>query len=142
MVVTSSPQPGDEPLATRGLPFHGAGLIAWQNPRTYVRLERAAITRQGQRVHYVNYQVFRDGRAVDGVNAELPDAPTHLRLQRRGGQVLAATSRDGTTWNELKPITVELADDLKVGVAAVNTSAAPWEAKLEGFVLEGGGARR
>jgi regulation of enolase protein 1 (concanavalin A-like superfamily) len=115
----------------QSLAYHGAGLLLWQDGRTYVRLERAAIVREdGGVVHYANFELRKDGRLDQGGGVEIPDRATYLRLERRGRRVIGAVSEDGVRWSWLKPIAADLAAEVKLGVAAVSTSSDPLTAEF------------
>src|SRR5262249_28126420 len=52
---------GDFPAGAKGVtdqrkPFHGAGLLIYQDDRTYIRLERAEANLDGTQHHYVNWR--------------------------------------------------------------------------------------
>jgi regulation of enolase protein 1 (concanavalin A-like superfamily) len=118
-------------LVDRYLPYHGAGLLLLVDGRTYVRFERAAIARpDGGGAHYANFEARKEGRRASASTARLPDVDTYLRLERRGGQLIASVSEDGLRWAPLKPISVELPRRVKLGVVAVNTSSDPFKAEF------------
>ncbi len=110
----------------RSLAYHGAGLLLWQDDKTYIRLERAAVVREdGQVVHYANFELRRDGEPVASNGIQVPDQDTYLRLERRNDRVYGLVSVDGYRWTCFDPLAVTLPRDLKLGFAAVNTSADP-----------------
>ncbi len=102
--------------------YHGAGLLLWQDQRNYVRLERAAISREDGVVHYVNFEMRKDGEHFGSPGFELPDQDFYLRAERRGGRVCGAVSTDGVRWHYLNPIPVNSPPRIKLGVVAINTS--------------------
>jgi hypothetical protein len=53
-----------------------------------------------------------------------------LRLERREGVIYASISHDGRNWAAFLTLEVRLTDELKVGVAAINSSAKPFTAVL------------
>ena len=97
----------------------------------YVRLERAGLMRDGRFITYVNFEQTKDGRRIVSQGPGLQDLPTHLRLERRGGSVYASASQDGVHWMPFPPLEVRLPDEVKIGVAAVNSSSKPFTAELE-----------
>jgi regulation of enolase protein 1 (concanavalin A-like superfamily) len=119
-------------LAHPYMPYHGAGLLLFVDDKTYLRLERAAIVHpQRGGTHYANLELRSEGRRPTSGNAlKIPDVDTYLRLERRGGQVIASVSEDGLRWIPLKPIAVQLLKRVKLGVAAVNTSSDPFKAEF------------
>lgn len=123
-------------LSPRYLPFHGAGLLVWKDEKTYVRLERAFIVDpEGKSLHYVNFELRRDGRHAGGVGVIVPDKKTFLRISRRGNKLIAAYGSDGRQWTDLTPLDLELPPTLKVGVDAVNTSNEPLEARFHKYAV-------
>lgn len=116
-------------------PYHGAGLVLWQDSNHYVRLERAAILRDARVVSYVNLERRVRGRMASSQPAAIPDAPAFLRLERRGSRLIGSFSPDGERWTPLPETTCDFAPDLKVGVAAVNTATDPFTAEFEGLTI-------
>jgi regulation of enolase protein 1 (concanavalin A-like superfamily) len=109
--------------------YHGAGLLLWQDERNYIRLERAAISREeGGSLHYGNFELRKDLRRASSNASEIPDQDTYLRLERRGGRVFGATSQDGIHWLNFDSIPVELPRRIKLGVVAINTSTERFKA--------------
>ena len=118
------------------LAYHGAGILVWKDDRTYIRLERAGlINADGQFVHYLNFELRRDGQVASGGGINVPDKPTFLRLARRGNKFNAAYGPDGKQWTELEPLEVDLPLEVKVGVAAVNTSTEAFDAQFDKFAV-------
>jgi hypothetical protein len=78
--------------------YHGGGLLLWQDGRTYIRLERAAITdeEEGVVIHHAKFELRYDGMRIESENSVvmIPDKDTYLRLERRGGRISGSVSRD------------------------------------------------
>jgi regulation of enolase protein 1 (concanavalin A-like superfamily) len=119
------------------LPFMGAGLLLWQDVNNYIRLERASfVNPMGNREYYTSFELRKDGkidRFADSTDLPLWNKDYHLRLERRGDNILAAISEDGKKWMSLNPMKTELPKDLQVGVAAVNTSAKVLDVQFKNF---------
>lgn len=126
-------RPGPQSTVAGGLPYNGAGLLLWENPGHFLRLERAAIIRNGALTSYANFEHYQGGRRSASQAARLKDQPTWLRIERRGGKVHASTSQDGVTWLAFPPLEAPWPDTLKTGVVAVNSSNEPFTAELEDF---------
>ncbi len=110
----------------RTLAYHGAGLILWKDDQTFVRLERAGIVRQDDRVlHYAHLQLCLGGRIAGNRSIQIPDRDAFLRLERRGNRVYGQVSADGVRWTGFDPFEVSLPRELKLGVTAVSTSTDP-----------------
>ena len=75
-------------------PYHGAGILVWQDDRNYVRLEIATDIRRGKVRSYANFELRREahlpsprdwktrtarrtcGSSGEGAKSEQPSAPT------------------------------------------------------------------
>jgi squalene-hopene/tetraprenyl-beta-curcumene cyclase len=124
--------PGGECTRPGGFPYNGAGLLLWKDSGDYIRLERAAILREGKIQPYVNFEHWKDGQP-EGGGADILDEAVSVRLSRKGSEVIASVSVDGKDWHEQSRVTVEYPAKLKLGVAAVNSASEPFTAELEGF---------
>ena len=74
-------EPRGECTRPGGFPYQGAGLLLWNDPGNYVRLERAAILREGKLVPYVNFEQ-RSKSLPSGGGRPFPNTPFYLRLAR------------------------------------------------------------
>jgi regulation of enolase protein 1 (concanavalin A-like superfamily) len=131
--ATGSVRPGPKCSVPDGLPYNGAGLLLWVDRNNYFRLERAGLLREGSYITYVNFEQFQGGRRVYSQGGELQDLATDLRLERRGGKIYASASQDGVQWLPFPPLDARLPDEVKIGVAAINSSTKPFAAELEGL---------
>jgi regulation of enolase protein 1 (concanavalin A-like superfamily) len=134
--VVGTIRPANVPTASYA-PYHGAGLLVWQDAGTYVRLERAMVVTSGRFTPYANFEFRKDGRLEVSVGQEIPDGPTFLRLERRGGEIRAAVSQDGSRWTLFAPIDARLGDSLQVGLAAISSAKKALRAEIEGFAVSG-----
>jgi regulation of enolase protein 1 (concanavalin A-like superfamily) len=117
-------------------PYHGAGLIVWQDPSNYLRLERAVGIINGLHQPYINYELREDGRLAVSHGITTEDRPLFLKLQRQGGAFRAAYSRDGRRWVDLGRVDASFAERVEVGVIAVNSSKRALAAELEGLRID------
>jgi RNA polymerase sigma factor (sigma-70 family) len=134
----------DFPRGAKGVteqrpPFHGAGLLVYQDDRTYLRLERAEAVHDGTPHNYANWELRRDGTVAraggprdGGIERH---APTWLRLERRGAWVYGYHSTDGVTWTALEPIEVSLPRRVRVGVSATHNTSTGFAPAFEGLQL-------
>ena len=76
-------------------PYHGAGVVVWQDERNYLRLEIAADVQKGKVRPYVNYEFRRDGGLAVSRGTKIEDGATNLRLERRGDEFFAAFAAFG-----------------------------------------------
>jgi regulation of enolase protein 1 (concanavalin A-like superfamily) len=120
---------------TRFYPYHGAGLLVWQDSNHYVRLERAAVLRGSQVLSYVNFEQRRHGRMAGSKGIPVPDELVTLRLERVDARVFASFSPDAKRWTPLPEMALNFVPDLKVGIAAVNTATDPFKAEFVGLAI-------
>ena len=93
---------------TRYDPFHGAGLIVWQDPSNYLRLERAVGFIKGRHHAYVNYELREGGRLAVSHGITIENRSLFLNLRRQGGTFSAWYSRDGRRWVQLAKVDATL----------------------------------
>src|SRR4051794_478288 len=79
-------------------PYHGAGLIVWQDASNYLRLERAVGFINGRRHPYINYELREGGRLAVSRGITTEDRPLFLKLGRQGVACSAWYSLDGRRW--------------------------------------------
>jgi regulation of enolase protein 1 (concanavalin A-like superfamily) len=136
--------PGDESTQPGRTGYNGAGLVVFADENNYVRIERATLN-SGAEVHpYTNFEIRVDGQNERfGTTGDLPTEdrkPTWLRLERKGGKMLGAMSHDGEEWAYGKPkeLTSEAWNkpEVKVGVAAINTSKQPFVPSFSEFKVK------
>jgi hypothetical protein len=114
-------------------PYHGAGILLWQDEENYVRLEIATEMQRGKRRPYVNFEYRKAGALAVSGGLNNADSSSHLRLRRRGGEIYAAFGPDGLHWTSFPPLVVNLKEQLSIGLTAINTATRPLDAELEGF---------
>jgi serine/threonine protein kinase/regulation of enolase protein 1 (concanavalin A-like superfamily) len=133
--IAGTNHPRGRPTTNMYSPYHGAGLIIWQDEENYVRLEIATDLLNGRERPYVNFEYRKEGALAVSSGMNNGDGSYHLRLKRRGDEVFASFGPDGVRWSSFPPLTVKLNDRLKVGVTAINSSTKRLTAELEGFVV-------
>ncbi len=117
-------------------PFHGAGLIVWQDPSNYLRLERAVGFIKGRHHPYINYELRQGGRLVVSHGIMIENCSLFLKLRREGRVFSAWHSRDGRRWVELASVETSFDERVEVGVVAVNSSQRTFSAELERLRIE------
>jgi regulation of enolase protein 1 (concanavalin A-like superfamily) len=119
--------------------FRSGAVVIWQDERNFVRFERAGSFRDKTPRHYCWLHVFTDGKRVVNLQREpVQDADTILRLSRRGSKLDASFSQDdGKTFTNYPEQDLAFAAAVKVGVAALNASKAPFEVRFEGLDVNG-----
>jgi regulation of enolase protein 1 (concanavalin A-like superfamily) len=133
--VSGTGRPGGKATTSLYPPYHGAGLVIWQNPENYVRVEIAADLQRGKVRPYVNFEYRKDGVLAFSQGLKNLDGSDHLRLKRRGDEIHASFGPDGVRWSSFPPLTAQLSDRLSVGVTAINSSTKPLTAEFEEFDL-------
>ena len=136
--VTGAGHPGGRGTTTQYAPYHGAGLLLWQDPENYVRLEIAADIRKGKVTPYANFELRQAGLLATSRGLKIEDGTTDLRLRRRGDEIHGAFSLDGDHWTPFPPMVAKFEDRLEIGVVAVSSSSKPMTAGFEGFRVIGG----
>jgi serine/threonine protein kinase len=140
--VASISQSGGKATTTIYAPFHGAGILVWQDSRNYVRLEIASDLLHGKTRPYVNFEYRKEGALAASSGKLNSDRSNQLRLRRRGDEISAAYSPDGAHWTSFAPLSARLNSRLEVGIVAINSSTKPLTAELEGLrVLEAATSR-
>jgi hypothetical protein len=117
-------------------PYHGAGLVVWQDSLNYLRLERAVGFINGHPRPYLNYELRAEGRLALSRGVTIEDRSTFLKLRRRGQTFSAWYGHDGQRWVSLERVDANLDNRVEVGVAAVNSSGRKLSAELEQFRVD------
>ena len=141
--VAGTGDPGGKATTTLYPPYHGAGLLVWQDPENYVRLEIAADLQHRKARPYVNFEYRKDGTLAASSGIMNPNGSNHLRLRRRGDEIGASFGPDGLHWTSFSPLFVKLNDRVQVGISAISSSTKLLTAEFEGLqALEIPGAGR
>ena len=93
--VAGTSHPGGKATTTVYSPYHGAGLLIWQDEENYVRLEIAADLQHGKARPYVNFEYRKEGALAVSSGIMNTDGSNHLRLKRRGDEIYASFGPDG-----------------------------------------------
>ena len=140
--ITADFRPGATSTA-HGQPFNGSGLLIWQNEESFLRVERNAywvndaLLCYPPLIEYWSKGAYRGASAYPTDAAYFKGSSTWLKARRQGKDVTVSISHDGQEWSDVKTFPVEMADDLFVGVAAVNSSDTPFSVQFEGFTVIG-----
>lgn len=134
--------PTDPRCLTEGRwPYHGAGLLLWQDDDNYVRFERAHMRNPnlGTWRCYPAFEWRRGGkmarswRTTDGLLD--PARSVMLRVVRKGAILTASFRQQDHDWTELPPLQVDMGQKLNVGVHAVQNTPAGFEATLQRLTI-------
>jgi serine/threonine protein kinase len=137
--------PGNDSNRQGGLPFNGAGIVAFLDGDSVIRLERGAVFNGNQFGSFAIFEQHEAGSGVADHNGPLDPGTTYLRLARRGSRFLGFTSSDGRRWSQLNPINPGWPARLKVGLSAINSSNSPFSVRFEELsfkTAKSGNARR
>jgi regulation of enolase protein 1 (concanavalin A-like superfamily) len=129
-------RPGGVSTNPKTVPFNGAGILVYSDADNYIRLERAAVARNGKIYPYVNFEEFEGGTNGATHNEVMKGGDCWVRMERKGSRIHGSISFDGTTWKALRPIQTVWPAKLKVGVLAVSSSPAPFSVSFEEFDLK------
>jgi regulation of enolase protein 1 (concanavalin A-like superfamily) len=123
----------DKATALKGkTAFRGAGLLVWQDDKTFVTLFRAGSDRNPHL--FAATTAFKDGvRVFSGTGKDLALPEAWLRLERREGKLQASVSDDGEEWMPVKLTAPEMGKKVKVGVGLVNITSKDFLAHFEDF---------
>jgi regulation of enolase protein 1 (concanavalin A-like superfamily) len=116
-------------------PYHGAGLIIWQDSSNYLRLERAVGFIKGRPLPYLNFELREGGQLAMSHGITIEDRPLFLKLLRQGQEFSAWTSRDGRRWVHRDGVDATFNERVQVGVVAVNSSTRALSAELERLIV-------
>jgi regulation of enolase protein 1 (concanavalin A-like superfamily) len=117
-------------------PYQGAGLIVWQDPFNYLRLERAVGFIDGRHHAYVNYELRAGGLLAVSRGFTVQEGSLFLKLRRQGESFSAWYSHDRHRWIKLGRIDATFPQRVEVGVVAVNSSTQMLSAELEMLNVE------
>jgi regulation of enolase protein 1 (concanavalin A-like superfamily) len=140
--VFAFPMPEANTSTTKqGHSYVAAGLLVWQDDKTFIRCLRAALgEREEVFVHveaFVNgkypargYQTLKDRR--------MQDKDVYVQAERRGEDFTFSRSVDGKDWEAVVRLTnLDLAKKVRVGVAAINSTKVEVSPQFAEFKLTG-----
>ncbi|HEV3416197.1 MAG TPA: DUF1349 domain-containing protein [Pirellulales bacterium] len=127
--VEAFPFPKPDTSSNNRYSFVSSGLLIWQDERNFIRLERAALG--GQNEPFVWVECFVDGKSETSKQHPIDNKDTYLRVTRNGDKFTFDTSDDGQNWTEIKNEEVKLAEQVKGGVMAINTTTDDFSVTLE-----------
>lgn len=111
-----------------------SGLLLWQNEKNYVRFERAAVDVDGETFSYLSFEERKNGEVnVSYAQIPLTNDPVRLRLERRNGKLYVAAAYDVQKWAGYPALQVELPAKVRIGVAAISSSAVPFLPEFSEF---------
>lgn len=129
----------DQPLVATRTAYAGAGLLLMRDEANYIRLERAALRRDGRIRHYVNFEqrqegdLLRFGRVDD---YELTgDESVTLKLAVIGRTVSGWARTGDDAWKKLGEKEVDQSGMPLGGIAAINVTNTPLIAEFHDLKL-------
>jgi S1-C subfamily serine protease/regulation of enolase protein 1 (concanavalin A-like superfamily) len=117
--------------------FQGAGLLLWQDPKNYIRVERSVSNKRGQVMisSKALVEIVKGGKSLAAFYVDISDGPLYLRLQRIDGALSFFYGYDGRTWVTNRKLAVAFPAKIQVGLLACNMSKQALSAQFEEFVL-------
>jgi predicted Zn finger-like uncharacterized protein len=116
--------------------FQSAGLLLWADERNYIRLERAALNRDGAFKYFASLEMRKNAVPTASPPVGMRAQDAYLRLERHGNQILGSVSATGRDWTPLQPLNVDLPSKVQVGVAVVNAVEQPLQIRFQEFKIE------
>ncbi len=123
----------------------GAGLLVLNNEDNYIRFDHGVLRDRGGELRQVTiFEQVQNGkktaRSMEMSDLRYdPEKPLTLRLRREANRLEATLSNDQTHWIPIYPLNISgLADSLRVGVMAMNTTSAPFTFRFSDFKLQNG----
>jgi regulation of enolase protein 1 (concanavalin A-like superfamily) len=121
--------------------YTAAGLLIWQDDKTFLRSMRAA---HGERNEvFVHVEAFRNAAISQGKyfikkveERVIGDEPIYYRAERRGNDLTVSRSPDGKEWKVFSRHPINgLKKELLVGVGVVNSTNREFSAHFADFKL-------
>jgi len=140
--VTGDFRPGTKSTKPKGdgRPFNGAGLLLWESEENFLRFERNAYwVEQRPYCYSPLIEYWHNGK--DAGMSPIAEAgyfkgrSTWLKINRQGKDVTASVSHDGKEWTDARKFKAEFPEVVYVGVAAGNSSDAPFVVEFEGLEI-------
>jgi hypothetical protein len=131
--VTGTEKVGGRTTVREYTPYHGAGLLVWQDPANYVRLEIASAFERSRTRHYANFEYRQNAKLKTSLGSASESGSGHLRLERKGSVITASFGPDRVKWVSFSGLTVSLAADVQIGLVAINSATRPLVAQLDEF---------
>ncbi len=123
---------GDLPLPDLPYAYVSGGLVLMQDPKNYIRLERASFIRRGKKSYYTNFEQRIDAKRTRmGKFVDFPldaERDVELRLEVVGETVRALVRHVGEDWHEMGTAKITAGQTLQTGVSGVKTT--PDEVKV------------
>jgi uncharacterized protein (TIGR03067 family) len=122
-----------------GVSYRSAGLLVWIDDDDLLRFERSSFGERGDGAPFLHLEWFRDGGhfgdEFENVNSA-PDRPSHLKIDRRGGELQLSKSDDGQTWMHWKTVrNLKLPPRVSLGVMVQNSTTEDFAASFEALKI-------
>jgi S1-C subfamily serine protease len=142
--ISNDFDPGSTTIASASgrkfpITFQGAGLLIWQDPKNFIRLERCKGSdgNIGQ-IHRILVEIYKDGREVGLYYSKpIPERPVLLAAHRKGTSIQLLFAEPPNKLTVFKEVALDFENSVMVGLAASNLSKQPLTAKFERYSLRG-----
>ena len=114
--------------------FVCSGLLIWQDDQNFIRLDRGAVANHT----HVWFHGFRDGNAMSHKLESTSNYDTYFRVMRKGNKFTFDTSTNGEDWTKFQSVEVKFAEDIRVGVLAVNSTTEEFSVTIRDLILSPG----
>ena len=124
LLPCAMPKPGAAANKEKPASYVASGIVLWQDAKNFSRVFRAANADRDE--FFIHIENFSGGKIVSSGNLKIQDKPIHLRVERVKGKISFYRSVDGKNYLAMRPNGKDLvlADNIKVGVAVVNSTNA------------------
>jgi regulation of enolase protein 1 (concanavalin A-like superfamily) len=123
--------PTGKPNSGGAFSYVSGGLLLWQDDRNFIRVERAAYDDR----LFIWVERFVDGKSKPSAHHGIDDRAAYLRATRLGDVFTFEASEDGEKWERIHREEIKLAENLQVGVLAINTTAEEFAVRFKGLKL-------
>lgn len=116
--------------------FQSTGILIWQDEKNFVRLERSK--ESDGRISVLSrvlVEVYKNGREAAAHYIDVPEIPIVLAAVRKGGSIQLLFAMPPKQLAVFHEMAVDFNNEVFVGVAGVNLSKRPFQAKLKDFHL-------
>jgi serine/threonine protein kinase len=129
VTIDPVPMPPKEVIKPALTPYHSAGILLYQDAKTYLRFERAVAWGNERFNKMIRMEAVQAGKPLSSWAFEDNQAgPVHFYLEREGNRIKFFFSTDRKKGFPFNPVEIRLDAKLQIGVLGINTT--PNELKI------------